>query len=1249
MQETFPSLESLRAAHAELMRRWRDPDKRPELVDEAEAFAKKGCATGVLLSEEEDRWAAQSILDYWTAALFREHRDTGDIVLADFDPSFAPELDDSQCPYVGLASFQEGKATVFFGRERLSNDVLDCLQTTRLLFVLGASGSGKSSLIRAAVVPKLRSGKEQWNILPAVVPGSQPLHNLCRAFRPADAPPGWTVAMAAKVEGDPSAIDELLPARQTLVCVDQFEEAFTLTPEGPARTAYFECLRRIASGGGLRHTVIITMRSDFEGQLLRVPSLSPYFEDAIRVPPLNAAELREAIEKPAALIGLKFEDGLVDELLSQILGEPAGLPLLQFALLELWERRDRNRITWPTYRALGGARNALGVCADRFYNELLPEDRQTVKRILLRLVRPGHGYEITSGRITRARLSEIEASDRVQRVLDRLVEARLLKVSPGETPADDQVEVAHEALVRNWPRLVNWLEDERRKIERQRWLTERAARWEQLGEEDEALLRGRDLTEAQQLQEEQQLDSQDLTPLETRYVKLSIEAALEAERAKDRAAANLKRLSRTLAAIAAGLAVSLFAAIYFSVQARHSQRVAEVRLLTSVSERLRGLNNYEMAALLARQAYWKDQQSGSTAIHEVDAALRSVLTLPYFGRVLHEHSGAEVLAYCPGQRLLAEASGGRVEVMAFEGRKNRQLIRSSELGSIRSLAFDSTCAWLGAGTDRGEVFLWNTKSPGERPRRVSGLPDAVTCLAVSPRGFAACQEDTLVRYWSAAQETSTPELLPTIENPAAKVTALAFNATGDLLAAGLSEGTLALWTNPGGSLALARTRLDGSIAAVLFSGSNELVAIAGRSISSLNYVGPPAVFRGEPRPLARLNGLATSLSVSRDGKLVAAGDVDGAVLVWSGQEPGAAPVVLRGADEPVLFTSFGQDDHLYSGSSSFSLREWLPRSEPHELSAAGSDYAASFNPGGELLALVEANTVSLYKTNPWKRVWSTAPHPQPISSVAVCDREQRLATSSQDAKVRVWNSADPLAPAFEKETSMQPSPVAMDSAGRLVAFVGRGGDIEIWDTQSDKQVQSIRTTGVATLALRPDGRAVAWSGEDGKVQVRENGVERTPWTFEGPVKALAYSGNGSMLAAATERRVSVVGSSGEPRDMPGLEPNQRIQGVELSAPGDYIVVAVENIMLLWNARKPAQLPIVLRGHGSYIRAMAFRRSAADGKGLLLSTGNERTLLWNSTEALASLVCEKTQGRPLSPQEWERWVGAGVSQEKGCPE
>ena len=174
---------------------------------------------------------------------------------------------------------------------------------------------------------------------------------------------------------------------------------------------------------------------------------------------LDINELRAAIEGPAARVGLKFEEGIVDDLISTILGERAGLPLLQFTLLKLWERRQRNRVTREVYREVGNPREALERSAEAFYKSLIPEEQETAKRILLRMVRPGEGREVTSNRIRRDEVFRAgEARDRVERVLDRLIgEARLVKLTEGETEADAQIEVAHEALVRNWPRLVGWL------------------------------------------------------------------------------------------------------------------------------------------------------------------------------------------------------------------------------------------------------------------------------------------------------------------------------------------------------------------------------------------------------------------------------------------------------------------------------------------------------------------------------------------------------------------------------------------------------------------------------------------------------------------------------------------------------------------------------------------------------------------------------------------------------------------------
>jgi hypothetical protein len=336
---------------------------------------------------------------------------------------------------------------------------------------------------------------------------------------------------AARLQRDPDHLVAVVNAtgdRPAVLVVDQFEELFTLCADQAVRQRFAEHLLQLSQTPGQRHTVILTMRTDFESFITRLPTFQPVFEQAVvRVTPLNAAELREAIEKPAEAVGLKFEEGVVDALLQDILGEPTALPLLQFTLLKLWEGRERNRITWAAYRRLGGGRLALSRSADELYNSLIPEEQVTARRILLRLVRPGEGLEVTSNRVRRQTLYEGgEARDRVDRVLNKLIAARLVRVTEGDTPADAQVEVAHEALVRNWPRLVEWLDQAREQLRERLHLTEAAEQWDKLGRDSSALLRGALLEEA--------LQYPDLNDLEREYVQASqaaYEAAQQAEEA----------------------------------------------------------------------------------------------------------------------------------------------------------------------------------------------------------------------------------------------------------------------------------------------------------------------------------------------------------------------------------------------------------------------------------------------------------------------------------------------------------------------------------------------------------------------------------------------------------------------------------------------------------------------------------------------------------------------------------------------
>jgi energy-coupling factor transporter ATP-binding protein EcfA2 len=455
----FASLAALKAAHSDLLQRRRSVGDRPESLDEIAAFVARGQATGVLLDDNDARETAQSLLTYWANLLYRAGREPPDSTLADFDSLLAPELPDALCPYLGLDAFHEDDHDKFFGRRDLVAKLIERLADNRLLAVVGPSGSGKSSLVRAGLIPALKAGalpgSQDWNYLPPIVPGSDPLTALSRVL-----PDKETGRQGDKEQAEP---DLLVSSSPCLLVVDQFEELFTLCDDEGTRRAYIDRLIQLVEMPESQHHVILTMRSDFETFVARAPALQALFETGrVQVTPLSAAELRETIEKPADAVGLKFEAGVVEALLQDILGEPAGLPLLQFTLLKLWDNRERNRVTHATYEQIGGGRLALARSADNFYTGLIPEEQVTTRRILLRMVRPGEGLEITSSRIRRADLYRAgEDPGRVDRVLEKLIKERLVRLTEGEASGDAQLEVAHEALVRNWPTLVKWLEEEK--------------------------------------------------------------------------------------------------------------------------------------------------------------------------------------------------------------------------------------------------------------------------------------------------------------------------------------------------------------------------------------------------------------------------------------------------------------------------------------------------------------------------------------------------------------------------------------------------------------------------------------------------------------------------------------------------------------------------------------------------------------------------------------------------------------------
>src|SRR5271157_4152416 len=417
------------------------------------------------------------------------------------------------CPYRGLEPFGTGEARFFFGRENLTDWLVSDLrreihapQGVRLLAVLGPSGSGKSSVVLAGLIPRVNAGaidgSEQWRTA-VVRPGDDPLANLAvevsAPFLPKGAVPdvGQARKLIEDLEGDERGLD--LFARlalrdapgeaRLLVVVDQFEEVFTYRPQDEqakarfekARAAFFANLLLAAAASGGRVAVVLTMRSDFLGACASFTRVNDVLNaHLVQVGPMQEDELREAINRPAYLVGCEVEPALSERLLADVEGQPGALPLLQFALTEVWKKRDVRRLTLRAYEALGGVEGALEHRANEIFQRFKPEEQEFCRRIFLRLVQPGEGTEDTKRRVPYHELlpDDPERAAAMREVIRVLAhrDARLI-TTEGADATDGAVEIAHEALIRGWTQLRGWIETERAGLRIQRRLTEAAQEW----------------------------------------------------------------------------------------------------------------------------------------------------------------------------------------------------------------------------------------------------------------------------------------------------------------------------------------------------------------------------------------------------------------------------------------------------------------------------------------------------------------------------------------------------------------------------------------------------------------------------------------------------------------------------------------------------------------------------------------------------------------------------------------------------
>ncbi|MGI5423576.1 helix-turn-helix domain-containing protein [Streptomyces sp. CA-179760] len=370
-------------------------------------------------------------------------------------------------PYRGLGRFETGDSGLFFGREQLTADLVELLRRRRFAAVFGPSGSGKSSLLRAGLIPVLRHAQEP-DLRPAAIriltPGERPARTHTSVSIPATPHDGSAGA-------------------DTVLIVDQFEEVFTLCHDPAERARFIDLLLR-ARQPESRLRVLLAVRGDFYGRCAEHRDLADALRDAnLLAGAMSRAELRAAVVKPAQTTGLTVERALTARLVEEVADAPGGLPLLSHALLETWRRRRGKTMTLAGYEAAGRLDGAIARTAEEVYGRFTEDQATAARRVLLRLIAPGDGTPDTRRPVDRAELPGTGRDD-MARVVDALAGARLLTLD------GDTVEMAHEALITAWPRLRGWIEDDRERLRVHRDLTEAAHAWEELGREEGALCRG---------------------------------------------------------------------------------------------------------------------------------------------------------------------------------------------------------------------------------------------------------------------------------------------------------------------------------------------------------------------------------------------------------------------------------------------------------------------------------------------------------------------------------------------------------------------------------------------------------------------------------------------------------------------------------------------------------------------------------------------------------------------------------------
>jgi len=1206
-----------------------------------------------------------------------------------------------ECPYRGLSAFREQDAALFFGREDFTRQLLEAIQSQHAATViLGPSGSGKSSVAHAGLIPRLRE-KGDW-LVADLRPGASPFHSLAAALLTLLEPTlsetdrlveSQKLAVALS-QGDlplqrlvERVLDKSDPGTNLLLLIDQFEELYTLCQQPETRRRFLDELLETAEatrerGGGM-FALVVTMRADFMGQALDYRPFADILQNnLLMMGPMTREEMCRAIEQPAIVQGAAFEGGLVERILDDVGEQPGYLPLLEFALTLLWERADSGWLTHSSYESTGEVKGALAQYADLIYSRLDKDEKEKARRVFLQVVRPGEGTQDTRRVATRAEIGETSWP-----LAQHLADKRLV-VSGRDVSVADSVEEIHEALIAGWGRLRDWIDVDRAFRTWQERLRGALQQWNASGRDEGALLRGAPLAEAEGWQAER---GSDLTPAEQEYIQAG--GALR-ERQREESERTRRRI---VLGLSAGLVITLILAFLAVLQWRSAQRAQ------ALAEAERDLTRKGLSRLLASQAQ---------ILVDDELDLASLLSIEAVNIDPSIEARSSLLAALTAKPQLVNILHGHED-------------------DVLTVAFSPDGHRLAAGDAAGDIILWETSEKGETPlpgagRPLNGHTERVTSLVFSPDGrlLASGGFDDRIIIWDVASGKMTARPL---SGHTDNVWSLAFSPDGKTLASAGADGQVLLWdtgsisksSDQPGVLSLA-TGL-GTVASLAISPDGRLLAGGLGNGSVMLWDLETSAPAGEP--LKGHDRFIRALAFNPEGEMLASGGDDKQIILWDMRQDATTfgqPIGEPWTDhsdwitdltfnpvEPILIST-GKDGLAISWDlSHFSTNKRAP--SPQML-IEGDDplWSLAVAPNGRRLITngkgSDAILIDLGSIHPLARALSS--HLTEVGALAFSPDRQVLAATDWDGRLSLWDAAS----GASLHAPIEADPItivglAFSPDGNTLATAGGDTLIHLWDVKPGSKTfgealdillrgHTDDITAVAYHPQRPilvsgahDNTIIFWDVDPSSRTYGEPLAEFQT-DFVGGIWNLVFNAKGDQLAAQAISEAMVWDTStlppqaGLPVKIPG-SPLSVFTNAMTIDPGTYLMARVSENTIQFIDLVPGSpsfgspLPGLLEGREGRINAVNISPDSQmlasgdrygrlqlwdittrqtigpiipgadsildlyfsqDGNSLASGSTDGSIVIWNmNLEAWKALACQRTN-RNLSEEEWRRYFG-----------